>query len=304
MSESMSTPDHWSNLLWAVSTEDISRDKGLPWLPPQRRAELAEYFSHAEVRERLAPQLDSGLRRNDEHQKTARLGVYFENLWEFVFAHHPDYKLLARNLPLRGAGRTLGELDFVVQHMPSGTTEHWEVALKFYLQVNAEHWVGPGLRDRLEIKLARMREHQLPIVREPVAQRLLAERGIQIEQQWALMPGRLFRPLNKDLAPPLGDNINPASSSYWWDTSADFLLAFADRPYRWAILPKRAWLADRGYRVTHSNTLETLRDALAHRWSADGQRRPVCVAGLENEQEVSRGFIVPDDWLGAALARI
>lgn len=299
MSESMPEPDHWSNLLWAVSTEDISRDKELPWLPPQRRTQLAEYFSREEVHERLAPMLDSGLRRKDEYQKTARLGVYFENLWEFAFAHHPDYKLLARNLPLRDAGRTLGELDFVVHHLPSGATEHWEIAVKFYLQVGSKHWVGPGLRDRLDIKLARMREHQLPVSRQPLVQQLLAQQDIQSERQWALMPGRLFRPLCGNL-PPLLPDINPGSTAYWWATGADFLQTYTDQPYRWAILPKRAWLADRGYRSDNSDLPEPLADRLQR----ENRPHPVCVAALDGGREVNRGFIVPDGWYPAARAQL
>ncbi|WP_323845400.1 DUF1853 family protein [Microbulbifer magnicolonia] len=297
---SMVKPDHWANLLWALGAPHIARGFGLPWLPSQRQAELSGYFSRAEVRERLASQLDSSLRRNDERKKTARLGVYFENLWAFAFAQHPAYTLICRNLPLRAGGRTLGELDFVVQHLPSGATEHWEIAVKFYLQVQGEYWVGPSIRDRLDIKLARMREHQLPLIRQPAAREILQQRDIHIDRQWALMPGRLFRPLGEEQA-MLHAAINPETCRYWWAPLDEFHFHFRRQPLRWWHLPKRAWLADRGYRAAHGDSVDSLVETLRDR----GLERPLCVAAREADRdadrEISRGFIVPDDWYETAL---
>ncbi len=295
----MLEPDHWANLLWAVGAESVVRGHGLPWLPPRRRAELIDYFTRAEVRERLALLLEAELYRHDEHQRTRRLGTYFESLWEFAFAQHPDYQLLHRNLPLRVESRTLGELDFVVRHLPSGATEHWEVAVKFYLRVADEYWVGPGLRDRLDIKLSRMREHQLPLIRQPAARDLLRQRDIHIDRQWALMPGRLFRPLGEKLA-PLHADINPASCDFWWTTLDEFLYRFAGQDHRWICLPKRAWLADRSYPVSRSDSCATLTEKLRE----EEMRRPICVAALGAGNEVSRGFIVPDDWYETALEQL
>lgn len=308
MTESKPQPDHWHNLLWAVGSEDISRDSSLPWLPAQRRAELVGYFRRAEVRERLAPSLDSNtgsgpaqaLRQNDQQQNTGRLGVYFENLWEFAFRHHPDYELLHRNLPLRADGRTLGELDFVVHHLPSGATEHWEVAVKFYLQVDAKHWVGPGLRDRLDIKLARMRDHQLPFVHRNTASEILLRHGIRIDCQWARMPGRLFRPLGGHESLPVDDTVNAGSAGYWWATGEAFRRAFGRQPLRWVILPKRTWLAERGYRAQGSESA----DELANRLQLENRQSPVCVAAREGGRETERGFIVPGQWHSAALERL
>lgn len=289
-------PDHWANLLWALGAAPIARGFGLPWLPPRRRAELVGHFSPADIAQQLGPLLDAALHRDDEHRAASRLGVYFENLWTFAFAHHPHYELLQRNLPLRTAGRTLGELDFVVRHLPSGNTEHWEIAVKFYLEVEGGFWLGPGLRDRLDIKLARMREHQLPLIRQPAAREILHQRNIHIDRQWALMPGRLFRPLGGEDA-PLHTGINPHSSHFWWAEVDEFHYHFCGRSYRWLVLPKRAWLADRGYRVLRSHGCESLAESLR----GEALRRPVCVAALDADKEVSRGFIVPSDWYETAL---
>ncbi|MCW8125755.1 DUF1853 family protein [Microbulbifer halophilus] len=287
----MPEPDHWNNLLWAVTAEDIARDSDLPWLPHERGESLTAYFSRTDVRERLAPELESALHRHDEQQKNTRLGAYFENLWEFAFRHHPDYELLHRNLPLRAEGRTLGELDFIVRHLPAGAMEHWEIAVKFYLQVDAEHWVGPGLRDRLDIKLARMRDHQLPIVHRAPVDTILQRLGIRIERQWTLMPGRLFRPLGEALA---------SGAGYWWATLDTFRQAYCREPLRWAVLPKRTWLAELRGQVRGSESC----DELASRLRGEGGNTPVCAAALDGGREIERGFIVPDQWHRAALERL
>lgn len=276
---------HWANLLWALSAPDIVRDS-LPWLPAHRRAELADHFSRADIRTRLEPRLNSEL----EAQQSSRLGVYFEDLWAFAFTYHPHYQLLHRNLPLRSEGRTLGELDFVLSYLPESKVEHWEIAVKFYLQVR-DYWVGPGLRDRLDIKLARMREHQLPLTRRAEAREILRQRRIHIDRQWALMPGRLFRPLGQEQAPLPGD-INPGSCRYWWATLTEFRSHFAGEEYRWLHLPKRAWLAESGYRVSHGQAPAELIGQL----SKAGPSHPTCVAAVTGTGEKTRGFIVPDSW--------
>lgn len=288
-------PDHWSNLLWALGTPHIVSGNGLPWLPPERQAPLVDFFSAKHVRQELTVELEELLGSSGGH----RLGSYFEGLWAFAFTHHPDYELLTHNLPLRDASRTLGALDFVVQHLSSDTTEHWEIAVKFYLQVDGEHWVGPGLRDRLDIKLARMRDHQLPIAHSPRGQQLLAQQGIRIARQWALMPGRLFRPLAPELA-PLPVDINARCAGYWWATAEQFTQEFSARQLLWTPLAKRTWLADRGYSVSTEFSCEKL----AERLLAGEQHSPVCVAGLAKGVEVSRGFIVPKNWHAAALTQL
>ena len=289
-------PDHWANLQWSLGAPSILRDCGLPLLPSARQAALADFFARAENRAQLEPALGEALRRLDLQAGSGRLGVYFEELWAFAFRHHPHYQLLARNLPLRADGRTLGELDFVVQHLPDDTTEHWEVAVKFYLQVDARHWVGPGLRDRLDIKLARMREHQLPVIHQPAAAEVLQQRDIHIKRQWALVPGRLFTPLHPRL--PEDESINRDCSHYWWATAAVFKRHFADADLVWLNLPKRTWLAPLDSRQAKRSGAAQPEELLG----GDQLQSPVCVAGITDDSERSRGFIVPDHWLSAALA--
>lgn len=279
--------ENWSNLLWATGTPSIVHNCGLPWLPAERQAELTAFFSRPDIRAQLAPELETFI----EASPSRRLGVYFEDLWAFAFSHHPHYELLARNLPLRAEGRTLGELDFVVRHLPSGSIEHWEVAVKFYLQLDG-YWIGPGLRDRLDSKLARMCGHQLPVAYGATAQSLLRDMNIHIDRQRTLMPGRLFRRLGQpEPAPP---PVDPHSCRYWWATREEFQHHFQDRPWHWLPLPKRAWLAE--CKSAQGLSCAELCEQLAR----EEPRRPLCVAGLAGSEELSRGFIVPEGWQASA----
>ncbi len=283
-------PDHWANLLWAVSSTDICTPSTLPWLPAPRRQRLREYFSTADVRDARSESLTQLL----ESTSSRRLGVYFENLWAFAFEHHPDYRLIARNFPIREGGRTLGELDFLVQHLPDARCEHWEVAVKFYLQAG-DYWVGPGLKDRLDIKLARMRTHQLPVLHAAATSAALTTLGLPNHQdsirQWALVPGRLFRPLGE---------IAPATDpGYWWCTLEQFIHNVRHLSSgHWFQLPKHSWLAPL---TTGRPNTEREQRFVDEQLLARG---PVCVAGTRNGREYTRGFIVPDDWLEQAFKRL
>ena len=92
-------------------------------------------------------------------RKDHRLGSYFESLLEFWLADPANnlYRLIASHIAIRDGQQTLGELDFLVQDKASGQFQHWEVAVKFYLGIQAggnyEYWVGPGLGGRLDLKV-------------------------------------------------------------------------------------------------------------------------------------------------------
>ncbi|MCA0892821.1 DUF1853 family protein [Microbulbifer agarilyticus] len=291
----IATPDHWDNFLWMLNTTDIAPEYPLPWLPQTRRQALAEYFSAPGVRAQFEAPLLETLQQCTSH----RLGIYFEQLWGFAFTHHPDYTLLARNLPIRAEGKTLGELDFVVRHHPDSAVEHWELALKFYLQID-EYWVGPGLKDRLDIKLQRMRDHQLPVALGDTASAILRNQGIQLDRQWALMPGRLFRPLASLPAP------DPRPGDYWWADLATFRAYFPtarrDNLDTWCQLPKSCWLAPYPMRMADGVPAST--EAEPELSEALLSRGPICVARTAPEGELSRGFLVPADWRVRALASI
>ena len=111
-----------------------------------------------------------------------KIGITYETLIRWGAIHGLGYECLAQDLQIREGTRTLGALDLLLRS-PHGEVEHWELAYKLYLQAHPEthweSWVGPAERDRLDIKLHRMRSHQLPLSARPEARDALEALGIQ-----------------------------------------------------------------------------------------------------------------------------
>ena len=109
-----------------------------------------------------------------------RLGLYFETLYDALLTHLLGWQVLARNLPIRAGGLTLGELDFVVRNPRTGEVEHHEIAVKFYLGYEARplgpaQWLGPNPADSLEGKAQRMQDEQRRRTQLPEAQAALQD---------------------------------------------------------------------------------------------------------------------------------
>ena len=122
------------------------------------------------------------LRLHDWPELPSRLGRRFERVWAWAIDRMPGWELLAEEVQVREQKRTVGSLDLLARR--HGEVLHLELAVKFYLclrgQTGAQdhHWVGPNKRDRLDLKLARMRTHQLPMGQRPQTLATLAERGL------------------------------------------------------------------------------------------------------------------------------
>lgn len=130
------------------------------------------------------------------HQKTRRLGYYFEQLIEWTLKNFSDVKNLERSLQIKGADdQTQGELDFWFEL--NSKPIHLEVAIKFYLETD-EGFVGPDVtrsQDRLDTKWDRLRNLQTQILETPAGKKWLNLRGIPqgaaVTKQ-ILLKGHLF----------------------------------------------------------------------------------------------------------------
>ncbi len=146
----------------------------------------SEYARNLKDAQEWLCQLDTSpeeLRSSLSRLRGRQVGLFFEELMAFWLEHQSPYKLMARNLQIVEQGRTLGAFDFVVQ-TPEIQFEHWEMTVKFYLQRSSsvawDAWVGPNGRDRLDIKLAHMADHQLPLSMTNAGRQAL--RGLGIEE--------------------------------------------------------------------------------------------------------------------------
>ena len=151
------------DLAWAIGSPPLLQpeDRETRWLDAgwfQRR--YREYLPVLNALNRDPGELMQWL----QAARGRRLGSYFERLWMFWLKTNGRYRLLQANLPVRVAGRTLGEFDLLVEDTHSGRQLHWELALKFYLGTGdtrqMENWWGPMKRDRLDLKFRHMQSHQ------------------------------------------------------------------------------------------------------------------------------------------------
>ena len=283
------------DLAWAIGSAALLApgDQETRWLDKawfQRR--YAEYLPVLKALDRNPADLLHWL----ETASQRRLGSYFESLWIYWLKTNQRFRLLQANLPVRVAGRTLGEFDLLVEDRQSGRQLHWELALKFYLGTadtqQMENWWGPMKHDRLDLKLGHMQTHQCRLSRLPAAKQKLEEFDIVVDETWSIVKGRLFYP-GGGAAHPAPENAAGSHLTGWWQTTAEFNDACpANAGVRYSLLDKCQWLSP-----VLPQQLEFPGGVLyAGRHRQIPADRPVMLAACTDSVELSRGFVVPDAW--------
>jgi hypothetical protein len=240
---------------------------------------------------------------------TARLGRYAEKLLEFYLQQNG--RLFAANIQIRaGAKATIGEFDYLL-HDPAGKALiHWEFATKFYLLESqratpqAECFVGPNLADTLGKKMRKIMDRQLQLSRHPAALEYLP---MPVSRAQALVKGWLFY-RDPAVVLPQGMGVAQDHCRGFWCTRGELA---ADPHYddaQYVILPRLQWLAPTCWPQTHALSPDRLQTALSA--SFENDPAPVLIATLNShegdgaEPEMSRGFIVPDNWRALAAERV
>lgn len=261
------------------------------------------------------------------------LGIFYETLWQFLLSQLPDSQTIAANLQVTGEKNgqpaTLGEYDLIYQR--KNQFIHRELAVKFYLGISDEnnsnkgspwrHWVGPGLKDRLDRKMDRLLHHQALLSDTDEGQAALLTLGIeQPVQKEILMQGRFFYPLypmnsegaqtvqlteiiQPDIAsthpasrlcqPP--ECCNPEHLRGYWLTQNQFLLnTRLDNGMSYQIPQKVQWL--------NQSPITGLLNHDALMRQLQQQKRPVYIRAIHQTlQAPLHLFIVPDDWPDKAV---
>lgn len=100
-------------------------------------------------------------------RKNKRLGFYAEALLSYFFQTFKETELLLQNFQINKEQITIGEIDFIILY--NGKVIHLECAVKYYLLKdsnlfnNPSQWVGPRLKDNLELKINKIIQHQIPL---------------------------------------------------------------------------------------------------------------------------------------------
>jgi len=223
-----------------------------------------------------------------------RLGIHFEKLFQRWLDTQIDYSTIAANLQIHGDGRTLGEFDLIVEG-PTGT-EHWELAVKFYINqqyaADPKYWFGPDPADTLATKLNRLTDHQLKLPFQPDARALLEARGIKLSNQRSIMKGRLYHPWNAYQSNQfqIPTVVNPNHCKGWWLDSENLSQLVGKRL---VYLDKSLWLSE----VVATDVTKVLDAEEVKRQVAQSKQIALQFAIVNNANaESSRGFILKPEW--------
>lgn len=240
-----------------------------------------------------------------------RLGNYYERLWHALLTLAPDINLVARNIALRENGRTIGELDLLIED-PHGALVHLELAVKFYLGMSEElsvadelpaadstgagvspHriWRGPDPRDSLHDKVTRLRDHQLKLT----SQLHLADTPLprpQLSAAW--LQGVLFSPREGSM--PAAKDSSAQGPAHQWCRQSDLSRLDGER---WLIMPHKQWLMPPRAEPGLMKTGKELRDMLnAHQLDPSRALMLVRCDDVKDYQAMSaqRLICMPENW--------
>lgn len=282
------------DLVWVMASPNLLADA--EWLVSDR--ECAEML-FAALPELLA--LDrhpAPLQAWLAARKPDRLGPYFESLVAYWFAFLIDADWYATNKIVKSGRLTQGEFD-LLWRTASGSLHHWELSAKLYLQIRQDQgfagYIGTMKQDRLDLKVAHLRDKQLHLAYTPEGISALPESGQPVRAR-ALFKGWLFYPRHVSNSAAAG--ISERHLTGWWAHWSNPEFELQPR-LRWRILERLSWLAP--VRCNNSSELSIeadFRDDLAAYFA--GTATPILIAGLSQGhdawEEVTRGFIVPSGW--------
>lgn len=249
--------------------------------------------------------LQTAINNNRDH----RLGSYFETLLAFWLSwpENPLFRLIAKNLAIRDRNRTLGEMDFLVQSRENCEFQHWEVAVKFYLGTSPgghyANWQGPGLKDRLDIKVDHLLQHQLRLGESAQAKKAFQSIGIPACQPRPVcfLKGRLYYPLTAHIPDWAPHDANPQHLHAWWLSFDEFIQRYRHSPLQWLLLPRTAWLTPLPVSPLVEHRLYNPQQLLEH-LQQDADNRAIAIIGVavntsnQTVEELTRGFITPSHW--------
>ena len=227
--------------------------------------------------------------------------MYYEALWQYLLREDPNTELIAHNYPVRDGKQTVGEFDCLYWSKRDRCHVHLELAVKFYLGVpESGIWLGPGRRDRLDLKLSRMLDHQIRLSAHPAAKMALAELGIERCESRIDFKGYLFAPETGLTAP---EAHNPESPLQRWYTLEQFgrLPPLEQGWSGWQPIPRPRWLSRYIAEKEARLSAEELDGLLTQSLASGG--RPLQLAACDRQGvEQYRCFVTPEDWPGAMLS--
>lgn len=279
-------------LAWAIgSTPLLQRDPS--WVSA---TESQAFYADALPLLRSLDQDPALLLQFIAESKSQRRGHYFERLLAFWFTHSPYFDLIAAQHQVFENERTVGEFDFVVLNKRSGQTEHWEVAVKYFLGIAGKQWlswIGPNPKDSLGKKTQKL-EQQAKLGSRAGGQQVLRDLNLSAVTSRVFLKGYLFRHLS------MPSSLRPYATPVRFDDRWCTLREFLELPgEHWACLMGNDWIGP--FETNQRDQVVSKEMVVA--WGAscfEAYDHPVLIALLQPAgsgwRETMRVFLVPDDW--------
>ena len=224
-----------------------------------------------------------------------RVGRYFERLIVYWICSIRRCEIVAHSLQLRDGKRTIGELDLLFRD-EQGRLNHWELACKFYLQVDVgdapkTDYIGPNANDTLRKKATRLLEHQLPL-----GGRFFPE----IDVCEAFVKGRIFYHWQTGFKASLPDELAPDHLEGRWLRTREVPELLRTRRLRYRILQKPFWLAEEFAAPSDDDLLNSDEAAQFLGYHFSHHQTPILLSGFPDSTspicESERWFVVPSHW--------
>ncbi|MCR9213924.1 MAG: DUF1853 family protein [Proteobacteria bacterium] len=232
------------------------------------------------------------------------LGSYFEHLVIFWLSKLPPVTLLATNLQVFDGKTTIGEFDLLFTYQ--NICYHWELAIKFYLNIGTGtqevDFVGPKRQDNLDRKLARLFDHQLQLGKKAEAQSKLQKLGAKDIHAHAWVKGVLFQPVSggQDFTISLPDRVSKNCPQGQWIRLKELNQAKLPEFEHFLRPSKPNWLASRYYQnEALSGGKKALRSIAKETLTKKEEPLLIYLLKMEGPSElrvIERLFVVPDCW--------
>ncbi|MRI35281.1 hypothetical protein EOPP23_20125 [Endozoicomonas sp. OPT23] len=234
------------------------------------------------------------------------LGIYYETLWQFVLSHGHNSELIATNLQVKQGNRTLGEFDLILRQQ--NQIIHRELAIKYYLGLPSSneipstwnHWVGPGLKDRLDRKLNRLIDHQINLSQTEEGKTALGDITSEVIRQEILVQGYLFYPFDQPCNTPVGVSDNHLRGQWLPASKLPSYIDTLPESSVYQELPKQLWLSP--FAGQEDCNIQFDEQQLVAHLQAQMQSgtAPKLIARCRIQGgriiEEQRFIVVPDDW--------
>jgi len=139
-----------------------------------------------------------------------RLGHLAEKVISQLIKLSTNYQVLYENVQVMEEGKTIGEIDFIIEEIDTKKQTHLELAYKFYLfdpSISSKainNWIGPNRNDSLIEKLEKLKTKQFPLLYHDGTRSTLSDIDIDDVSQALCLLVSLFVPYEYKL------NFSPA----------------------------------------------------------------------------------------------